>query len=267
MKVHHLDCGPLASGIVTHCLLVETADALVLVDSGFGTADLAEPDRRLGWTRRVLAPRLDPEHTALRQVEALGYDPRDVGHIVLTHLDYDHAGGISDFPSARIHVHGPELRAAAAPTGSDRWRYRTAQWAHGPRWSIHERGGAEWFGFPGVTAPGGLPPELRLVPLYGHTAGHVGVAIDTGDRWLLHAGDAFVSELQLHRLLPGLLLAGAAFGVPEPRLAAARVRTLHRLAELTRLPGGPVTVFAAHDPITFARLANQPEGEPSCAGL
>jgi glyoxylase-like metal-dependent hydrolase (beta-lactamase superfamily II) len=34
-------------------------------------------------------------------------------------------------------------------------------------------------------------PEIRLVRLAGHTAGHVGVAVPAGDgRWLLHAGDA-----------------------------------------------------------------------------
>ncbi|WP_051484150.1 MBL fold metallo-hydrolase [Rhizobium sp. CF080] len=44
------------------------------------------------------------EDTAAWQIQSLGYPARDVRHIVLTHLDFDHAGGIADFPRARIHV-------------------------------------------------------------------------------------------------------------------------------------------------------------------
>ncbi|WP_223281445.1 MBL fold metallo-hydrolase [Streptomyces antnestii] len=45
-------------------------------------------------------PVLDTGETAVRQVAALGYDIEDVRHIVLTHLDLDHAGGLRDFPPA-----------------------------------------------------------------------------------------------------------------------------------------------------------------------
>ena len=42
----------------------------------------------------------------------LGFSPDDVRHIVLTHLDFDHAGGIEDFPNARVHVLAREREAA-----------------------------------------------------------------------------------------------------------------------------------------------------------
>ena len=47
------------------------------------------------------------------------------------------------------------------------------------------------FGFDCVRQLEGLPPEILLVPLIGHSRGHSGVAIDTGQGWLLHAGDAY----------------------------------------------------------------------------
>ena len=47
MKVHHLNCGsmtpPASPPLVCHVLLVETDGGLVLVDSGFGLDDIAEP--------------------------------------------------------------------------------------------------------------------------------------------------------------------------------------------------------------------------------
>ena len=50
--------------------------------------------------------------TWARQVEALGYSARDVRHIVVTHLDPDHAGGLSDFPDAEVHIFRAEHKAA-----------------------------------------------------------------------------------------------------------------------------------------------------------
>src|SRR3546814_20988035 len=52
--------------------------------------------------------------------------------------------------------------------------------------------GERWFGFEAVRDLDGLPPEILLVPLPGHTWGHSGVAVpEDGGGWLLHAGDAY----------------------------------------------------------------------------
>ncbi|HJK90467.1 MAG TPA: MBL fold metallo-hydrolase, partial [Polyangiaceae bacterium LLY-WYZ-15_(1-7)] len=151
MRVHHLRCGtmcPFARRLITgeggllergelvcHVLLVEAPGGLVLVDTGFGTDDLRDPATRLGPVRHLLQPTYAPAETARAQIEALGLDPADVRHIVLTHLDLDHAGGLSDFPAARVHLLADEQGAALAPpTAAERSRYRSAQWAHGPDW-------------------------------------------------------------------------------------------------------------------------------------
>lgn len=57
-------------------------------------------------------PRLEPAITAIRQIEALGFSPADVRHILLTHMDVDHTGGIADFPAAKVHVYAKEHAAA-----------------------------------------------------------------------------------------------------------------------------------------------------------
>ena len=83
MIVRHLACAtmcpPLArwvvhpSGrLVCHCLLVETdRDGLVLVDTWFGLADVADPAGRVGPLRHLFGLRLDEAATAARQIEAL----------------------------------------------------------------------------------------------------------------------------------------------------------------------------------------------------
>src|SRR6202020_2717052 len=111
-----------------HCLLIESEDGLVLVDSGLGVEDVNEP-RRLGFLfNAMVRPRLDVAETALRQVVDLGYRPSDVRHIVPTHLDLDPAGGLSDFPDAAVHVFAAELRAASHRASlMERSRYRAVQ--------------------------------------------------------------------------------------------------------------------------------------------
>ena len=70
MKVHHLNCGTMdapGADIVCHVLLVETDNGLVLVDSGFGLRDCADPTR-IGPSRHLLRPIFDVNETAARQV-------------------------------------------------------------------------------------------------------------------------------------------------------------------------------------------------------
>ncbi|MGP4015761.1 MBL fold metallo-hydrolase [Saccharopolyspora sp. 5N708] len=197
-------------------------------------------------------PVLDVAETAVAQVKRLGYRTEDVRHIVLTYLDRDHAGGLPDFPQARVHVHDVEYQAMLH--GPERVRYLGHQWQHGPQWSIHSSvDGERWFGFEAVRDLPGLPPEILLVPLPGHTRGHTGVAVRGSDgRWLLHAGDAyfFHGEMaQRSHCPPGLRL----FQNHVQVEGASRRRNQQRLRDLGTAHQGQVQVFCAHDPVELDR--------------
>lgn len=274
-KIHHLNLctmcplgGRLIAGgrrsivghgeLVAHALLVETArDGLVLVDTGMGLDDVKRPLRRLGlgfvaFTR----PRLDEASTAARQVERLGFSRRDVRHVVVTHLDVDHAGGLPDFPDARVHLHADEHAAAMRPrTLGERRRYREVQWAHGPKWELYAGGGDRWFGLEGLRV---VADDVLLVPLPGHTRGHSAVAVRAraagGPEWLLHCGDAYFFHLEKDdpSCCPPLLRQFQA------RIAAddaARRANAERVRELHREHGREVRVFSAHDPHEYRALA------------
>jgi glyoxylase-like metal-dependent hydrolase (beta-lactamase superfamily II) len=274
MRVHHLNCGSMreldpAGGpaeltpapALNHCLLVETDAGLVLVETGFGSGDVERPQESLGATFvERTAPVLDPAETALRQVQRLGFAATDVRHVVLTHLDVDHTGGLPDFPHAAVHVHEAEHRSAmsAGAHPEHGLRYRPAHWAHHPRWVTYpSRRGRTWFGFDAVELAG-LPPEILLVPLAGHTPGHCAVAVRTGERWLLHAGDAFYHQGQVDPArrwsMPLFEALEEIAEVDRP----LRLGNLARLRELAREHGDEVEVFSAHDPWAFARLAGVP---------
>lgn len=205
MRIHHLNCGTLrpcgarlingrggwfeSGRIVCHCLLIEAGEGLILVDTGVAGAATGG-DARLGPAAALLRPRNELSETALAQIEALGLGAADVGDIVMTHLDPDHTGGLSDFPEARVHVFAPELDAALRPSLAERARYNGDNWAHGPRWVRHEVGDEEWLGFESARILPEVDGEIRLVPLVGHSRGHSGVAIERDGGWLLHCGDA-----------------------------------------------------------------------------
>ena len=240
--------------MVCHCLLVETADGLILVDTGIGSADVADPAGRLGKLfLRVARPVCDPEEIALEQVKRLGFRPEEVRHLVPTHLDLDHAGGFGDFPWASVHVFAAEHEAAMNPrTANERRRYRAVHWAHGPTWVLRPADGEDWRGFRGVQAIEGNP-DVLLIPLEGHTRGHCGVAVRTGSGWLVHAGDAYFHHDEMStdapRCPPGLRLFQRIVAVDNPRRLANQAR-------LRELVGGnaDVRVHCAHDPDELAEL-------------
>jgi glyoxylase-like metal-dependent hydrolase (beta-lactamase superfamily II) len=278
MRVHHLDCCTMCprgrsalngegrlterARLVSHCLLVETgAHGLVLVDTGIGVEDIRNT-RRLG---ALFGPVMAIDSTkthmpALPQIEALGFRREDVRHIVLTHVDFDHAGGLPDFPQARVHVHAKEKDAALLRGSLNaNARYRPSQFAHGPRWETYDTLGEPWKGVPAARQLQGLPPEILALPMAGHSRGHASIAVDTGHGWLVHAGDAYFHRSVIERgdpfAAPWALRWVERFIAYDYRGVRATHAALARLAKRD-----DVTVFSAHDPVEYERLraANGP---------
>jgi glyoxylase-like metal-dependent hydrolase (beta-lactamase superfamily II) len=282
MIVHHLNCistcplgGRLMDGrtrslaerglLTCHCLLIETSAGLVLVDTGFGLRDVANPRSRISrFFLGLVSPDFREEMTAIRQIERLGFDPRDVRHIVLSHLDFDHAGGLDDFPHATVHILRIERDYAfEQKTWMDRQRFRPQQWSTSANWRVYQASaGVAWNGFSRVQQLDGLPPELLLVPLRGHTFGHAGIAVNTtGDEWLFNAADAYFHHAEMHakpHCTPGLRM----YQWMLEKDRAARFDNQHRLRQLA-LNSPAVTVFCSHDVREFERLAKRPANMPA----
>lgn len=267
MKIHHLNCGVIqglhvcGEHLICHCLLIETDNSgLVLVDTGLGEQDLINPVPRFGraFSYIYAKPKLDTDLAAVSQIKKMGFNPKDVRHIILTHMDLDHVGGLVDFPNAIVHVHKSEFEAAMNKPGfKSKNRYLNPMWAHNPNFITYKEGGEKWFGFDSIQQLKGLPPEILLIPTMGHTRGHTAVAINAGEKWLLHAGDAYFDHREVHEEKRHCSFQLEAFQLLNQTNRRLRLYNQDRLRSLVHDNPG-VNVFSAHNPIELKKLILHP---------
>jgi glyoxylase-like metal-dependent hydrolase (beta-lactamase superfamily II) len=244
MNIRHLNCGilhaPPSPEASCHCLLLEHGGQLALVDTGIGLKDIAHPQERIGQSALDAAGfQFHESLTAVRQIERLGFQIADVTDIILTHGDQDHAGGLADFPNARVHVSKEEY----SQLESDHNRYSLAQFTHQPHWVTHATSPEQWFGlearrlnlFHGVNS--------YLIPLFGHTLGHCGVAIQDEDTWLLHVGDAYYLRAELSSDEHPVSILAAQRADDD----ALRCASLSKLRSLARKHGSEIKMCGYHD--------------------
>ncbi len=101
-------------------MIVDTAQGPVLVDTGPGAGDYLHPPAILRVFQVLFVVPLRAEEAAIRQISHLGHRPQDVGHIILTHMHFDHCGGLPDFPpviSPSLRVSLSDQISGACPRG------------------------------------------------------------------------------------------------------------------------------------------------------
>ena len=82
--------------------VLRSGDQVILVDTGYDDAEAASRDRPI---------RLDPGEA----LAPLGLTPDDITIVIVTHLHYDHAGGLHLFPNAILHMQAAEMAFATGP--------------------------------------------------------------------------------------------------------------------------------------------------------
>jgi glyoxylase-like metal-dependent hydrolase (beta-lactamase superfamily II) len=178
-------------------LLEHPSAGLVLVDTGMlgsiATGGLRERMHNLGPIGQLMSrhAHMQPEQAVSAQLRALGIDSRDIGLVVMTHLHFDHASALCDFPDATVLVSAPEWQAAWS-RGSSMHGYWTAQFDPRPRYRTVD------FSAPPTATRGPFEhtidlfgdDSLTLVSTPGHTLGHLSLIARLDGCEALLVGDA-----------------------------------------------------------------------------
>ncbi len=169
-----------------NCYAIHSAGRLALIETGSGNY-------------------LAPTAGQLQQnLTAAGIDPAAVELVMLTHMHPDHSAGLTDratgrrlFPNAEVVVHENEPRHwdddAAMARASERARKLYFECAREQIAPYRDR-------LRPFSGPKEVFPGVTTVPLHGHTPGHSGYRIASGDQSLLIWGDiVHVPEIQVPR--------------------------------------------------------------------
>ena len=150
-------------GQALNCLLIETPAGRVLVETGIG-------ERLTDKARQMRQYSGDPILPALR---AAGFDPASVDLVAMSHLHFDHAGGLLDasggraFPRAVIVAQRAEWEIALGSNSR-----LVASYDQPELHLVRDWGAAGW-----AEGEREILPGVTVVPTGGHSAGHQAVVI------------------------------------------------------------------------------------------
>jgi len=162
-----------------------------------------------------------------KALAAAGVGADEIGTVLLTHLHPDHAGGLvvadgsAAFANAELVMHADEsahwLGEGALSRAPD---------AAKPYFENAAKATAPYAGRIRTVTGGEVAPGITLVPLPGHTPGHSGYRIESGDRALLMWADiVHLPAIQFKR--PD---AGMVFDVDPDAARRVRRRVLDEVA-------------------------------------
>ncbi len=230
---------------------IEHRDGLVLFDTGADPALVADPDyvnSPIGrfLLRKIFRFHITPEDALVNRLAALGLAASEVCKVVVSHLHFDHIGGIADVPQAELLVSRREWQQLSTPHPERDWILREHIELPDAKWQPID---FEPTDDPALQAFGRCHDvmgdgSLTLLPTPGHTPGSMSLLIrSAGLPPLLLAGDlTYQFDLLMNNQVPGI-------GDPnELRASFAKVRALRVV-----LPD--LVVVPSHDLAAAATLA------------
>jgi N-acyl homoserine lactone hydrolase len=173
-------------------LLEHPGAGRLLIDTGFHPSVAAKPQANLGrlsqFTFRNLEMTSDQAVSA--QLRRRGIEPAQIKVVVMTHLHFDHASAVSEYPDSTFVVSAAEWQAA-----SDQGQYHgyvKRQFDHGFDWRLLDFEGRDAESFSGFARSFDLfgDGSVRAVYTPGHSLGHMSVVVRTARGEVLVAGDA-----------------------------------------------------------------------------
>jgi len=164
----------------------------LLIDTGFHPSVAAKPQANLGRLSQFTFRNLEmtPDQAVSAQLRRRGIEAAQIKVVVMTHLHFDHASAISEYPESTFVVSAAEW--AAASKQGQYHGYVKRQFDHGFDWRLLDFEGRDAESFAGFARSFDLfgDGSVRAVYTPGHSLGHMSVVVRTGRGEVLVAGDA-----------------------------------------------------------------------------
>ncbi len=210
--------------------LLRSGDEVILVDTGYDEEEAKRRDRPI-----LLNP--------AQALEPLGIKPVDITQLIVTHLHYDHAGGLAHFPNATLHMQAAEMAFATGPCMChDTLRMpftadhicEAIQRLYSGKVQFHD-------------GDGQIAEGVTVHCIGGHSRGLQAVRVLTDAGWLVLASDAahFYENFEARKPFP---------------IVVDLQDMLDGFDTITRLASSPKLVIPGHDPLVRARF---PQGVAS----
>ena len=230
------ESGPVT--VPSPCFLIEHDRGLVLMDTGLVPAAVDDPRAVYGDMADELRISLTREQCVDSQIEALGFALSDVKHVIMSHLHWDHTGGMYLFPHAEFHVMSGELQYAYWPLpAGPAYRREDIDATRAFRWNEIEGPELDFFG----------DGSLVIHHLPGHTPGNAALLVRLASRTILLAADTAHLRSGYRGDRP----------MPSDWNTLEAVRSLRRLRQLAR--SHDAMVWILHDPEDWAEYRHAPE--------
>ena len=162
------------------CPLIVTGKELIVVDTGIG-------NRLSGRERQFFTPQRGDG--LVGHLRALGFAPEDVTQVILSHLHFDHLGGVIDkaddgtatavFPHAQVVMQKAEWELATQPPNER----IAAAYRHAPE-CLEPLKTVEL-----IDGDTTLTPHIRAAVSGGHTSPHQCIIVEAGGTGLIHFAD------------------------------------------------------------------------------
>ncbi len=156
--------------------LIKHHDDYLLFDTGMGKQIDAQYEQDMPVLWRPFFKYDKPVVSARAQLDQAGMPP--IQRVILSHSHWDHAGGVLDFPEARVGVAAGELALLHTPSTGPGGTWQSQISAASIQWET-----LAWQPVPFKGYPQSLDlyqdGKVVLVPMPGHTPGLVGLFVTT----------------------------------------------------------------------------------------
>jgi glyoxylase-like metal-dependent hydrolase (beta-lactamase superfamily II) len=223
----------------------------ILVDTGLHPSISTDPRENFGVLgTRFAKPELEPGLDLPAQLRQRGLSAAEIPVVVMTHLHYDHASGISEFPQATFVLSDAEWEAATTDRRPALRGYRPAHYdfAFDYRTVDFTRGGISSYATFGRTFDLFSDGSIRLAYTPGHSAGHISVIARLSRRDFVIGGDAVYTQRQME----DAPLPPRPVDMHQYRRSLQELKLFHR-----EYPQAIIT--PGHDPAFYERLEQRYE--------